>query len=445
MPNDTLNDNYFSNYEYDSALSAPRIKNDIEAQDWNPSLSGNIDFIIPFDGIAKDIQQWILDGQRRKQPGLSLCSTLAILSTAKGRIQNYEGSIKGNFMMIGLCESGDGKEYCLRVVEKALSQCKNEKTNLGNLVQGQMASGAALIDAINEHGHTCAMVVDEIGHYLGGVSGKKANVYAAEIMPLMTELYTKSDGLFIGKSKKGEPGARILEPNLTLLGMSSEKQFLETLTEGMISDGSLARFFIVFGETDPPPIFDSKSEPLPKHIAETLLDVYQMNIALYAGDFESNKLSVTDDYRSEFKWLQEIFYAKALGCNGDKQKEVFKPFYKRLAVKSLQMALLIDDCQSVEVLQWCAEICEKTLDIFIKKYNHNVAGSIYEVWNKTVEKAIKESGKKGISKNDLRVKTRAMPVDSRDKIINDLIKHEQVFTTNEEIHGKINTLYFWRK
>ena len=413
-----------------------------EAQEWK-DLSKGIDFNIPFDGIARDLQQWIISGQLRSQVGLSLLSTLAILATVKGRCLSYEGMIKGNMTLIGLCESGDGKDYCYKVVDKALKQASDKKNDLSNLVHGKQSSGASLVEAISNHGNTALLLIDEVGHFFSGVTGSKAGVYANEIVPMITELYTSSHDSYMPKSKKGQRGERIEQPNLTLLGMSSEKQFLDTLNDNMLEDGSLARFLIIFGEKNPPPLFNASREQIPEHIKESLLSYYRLNTAYRNGDYEPELLKVTDDYKKEFEYLLIYFYNKAIECVGDKNKGKFVPFFKRLAVRSLQMALLIDDCQSIDVLKWCAEINEKSLDIFIKKYNHNTNGSSYENWIKTVEKSIKESGKKGISKNDLRIKCRSMAVDTRDKIIADLINHEQIFKKEVKQGDKMVVKYFW--
>jgi hypothetical protein len=113
-----------------------------EIATWNDSLSKDIDYIIHFDSVAKDIQAWILSQSIYPQPALAYAAAMVIIGVAIGRNIAYE-NIKGNLMFIGLAESGEGKDFPLKCASKLL-----DEVGLGGVVEGRPASGAALTQAM---------------------------------------------------------------------------------------------------------------------------------------------------------------------------------------------------------------------------------------------------------------------------------------------------------
>jgi len=106
--------------------------------------SGAIDYIIPFPSLARDIQQWILAAANKKQPAIAFVATMAVLATVIGRNIELDG-IKGNLLMAAMAESGEGKDWPIKAVGKVL-----DAVSLSDCIHGQMASGAALIEALME-------------------------------------------------------------------------------------------------------------------------------------------------------------------------------------------------------------------------------------------------------------------------------------------------------
>ena len=90
-----------------------------EAQEWKPDLSGEIDYLIPFDCVARDIQQWILDTSIYPQPAIAYAAAMVIVGTVIGRSIAYE-NIKGNLMFICTAESGEGKDWPFKCSRRIL-------------------------------------------------------------------------------------------------------------------------------------------------------------------------------------------------------------------------------------------------------------------------------------------------------------------------------------
>lgn len=415
---------------------AIEIESDDEAQDWTPSLSGGIDYNIPFDCPARDIQEWILDTSIRRQPALAFAAALGVLSTIKGRELNY-GGIKGNVMSICLAESCEGKDHPLKAIGRIMGSAGKE----GRLY-GQMASGAALREAVEDHKSVC-IVVDEFGHYLGGISGKASSMYSREIMPMITEIYTSAGDKYRGKTTKGNAGAVVTEPHLSLLGFSTEKQLLASITTSDLEDGSLARFMVFFGDFN---VRRNRSRVAdldpPTHIKEIFSGD---NGKFFAENWKSSKIKVSQEYKQAVGDIEERFDEMAFVL--DEKSRMFKPFYQRIPVKAIQIALLMDGCRSVEVLQWCVDICLRSTDVFIKKFNHLVSEGIQEGNFKMVERAIKESGKNGIFLKDMYVKTKGIRRSDRKAILEDMLEARLIFERDVPVNGSArgSKKYYWKK
>lgn len=414
--------------------------NEDDAQEWNDSLSSEIDYVIPFPCIARDIQLWIMETSQKVQPGLALASTLCTLATIYGRKKNIDG-IKGNVMILGLAESGEGKDWPLKASFKIL-----DSIGLGGHFNGSMASGAALFDAVFDHPNSL-LAIDEIGHYFSGINSKTSNQFSREIMPMITEMYTSANDMYIEKKRKGTEAKRIIEPNLSLFGLSTERQIFESLRTNEVLDGSLARFMVIFGENNVTINQNRKTDTSVPDQIKSRLEEYSGKY-FSTSAFKSTSIILSPEYSQAKLKLSDHF--NQLGIEAGKQKNdkaIFKPFYYRMAVRSIQLAMLIDNCYSLEVLEWCANLVEKSTDVFIKKFCHLAADNDNEKYFKQIEAVIKEAGKYGVTKKGLLLKTRNINSMVKKQILADLLDSDRIFMTEGRENGskKNVTRYFWRK
>jgi len=443
----------YPDFEAPRAATAEEIeKNNDDVQDWNKDITNGIDYIIPFDGVAKDIQKWILSTSKIKQPAIALAATLAVLGVVIGRDIDYDG-IKGNLMTVCIAGSGHGKDHPLKCADRLL-----ESVGMGDRVYSRLASGAALFETVHRH-QSCLLQIDEIGHYLGSINDKGSNQFSKEIMPMMTEMYTSASGVFRDKARKGESKKTITAPNLNVIGMTTERQVIDTMKTSTLADGSLARFLVLFGE-EPKALNHSiiDKEP-PKDLIDKLMSLKVSTddkVKLPSSDtdnagkgFKSHSVLKQDDYYSEWVNIQNYFFdnaGKARNSGGD--DAMFEASHRRAAVMALQVALVIDQCKNIEVLKWAADLIEKSANVFAAKFKHLAADNETERLVKMVEGAIKEAGKNGITKKEFYNKTRQVPTVMKDGILKDLIGADKIrFDDFVKIKGsqRSSTVYYWLK
>lgn len=408
-----------------------------QAQEWQADLSGAIDYMIPFPGLAQDIQKWILETSVKPQPALAFAATLAVLSVTMGRTVQVEG-IKGNLLFLCLAESGEGKDWPMKSCRKLL-----DSVGMGNAVYGDMASGAALVAALEES-PSCLLQIDEAGHYFASINSKTSNQYSREILPIITQVYTSAADCYTAKKLKSKEGAKIVEPNLSMMGMSTERQIIDTLKTSEIADGSIARFFVIFGNNN---VAINRNRKSNASVPDSIKSRLEM---LKGGQFmlSSTDLVLNNDYHAAKVDLEDKFNQAAIELGKSHgEKAIFKPLKYRTAVRSIQVALLLDQCYSLEVLNWAADIVDRSCDIFIKKFCHLSSDNDNERYVKIIERAIKEAGTKGITKERFYDKTRAVDSGLKKRILADLFESNKIFTNeSEDIKpGPKALLYFWRK
>ncbi|MFA5127316.1 MAG: hypothetical protein WC465_04975 [Patescibacteria group bacterium] len=425
--------------KYDAMMKGLKKPDENEAQEWNDNLSGEIDYLIPFDCIARDIQQWILSSSIYPQPAISFAATMSFLGAMFGRSIAYE-NIKGNLMYICMAESGEGKDKPFKAI-KLLANAIGK----GNVVKSsKYASGAALMESLQD---TPSMLfhVDEFGNYLASINGKNSNQYSKEIVDIMTECYTCCDSVIYGKALKGKEPIRVDEPNLCVLALSTERQIFDGLKTSDLANGSIARYSMLFGINYQLPRNIEYSEEIPDKIINRLKEMVEHESKkriLFKKSEQIKRSKEYNDYKFEMvKRMKE----KSNSLEGEKRN--FIPMYNRIAVRCIQQAMLIDGCQSIDVLKWIENIELKSFDVFMKKFLHLGSDNEMERCYKIIERAIKEAGKNGITKNKFYAKTRQLDPGMKQRMLKELIDSNSVFEKKGEqgVKGFAPTIYYWKK
>jgi len=409
-----------------------------EAQEWNPNLSDSIDYIIPFDCVARDIQQWILSSSIYPQPAISFAATMSVLSVAIGRGVAYE-NIKGNLMYLCMAESGEGKDWPFKAAKKVL-----DAVGIGNRVHGRMASGAALYESLDSH-PSMLFHIDEFGNYLSSINGKNSNQYSKEIVDIMTECYTSADGCVYSKTLKGKEPLKITEPNLCVFGLSTERQVFDGLRTSDLANGSLARYSLLFGLSGMEPRrIKPEARELPITIVERLREYIDSVQPFMIASRQIPVSEKYDDAKFDLSLRLKRFSNELIKNDGN--KAAFVPMVNRIAVRCIQQAMMIDLCHSVDVLAWIEKLEMDSVNVFMKKFLHLGADNEDERLANLLHAKIKEAGTKGISAKDLIFKTRQIKTPVRQAMIRDLLDCGIIGERKiDKGTQRFTTVYFWIK
>ena len=181
-----------------------------------------------------------------------------------GRKYRTENNTRSNLYVVGIAESGAGKNHS-RVVINELFRHANLIPYLGG---NKIASGAGLLAAIQRQ-PAVLFQLDEFGMFLSAAADRKRSPrYVCEILDLLTELYTTAGTTYFGteyaSNQANNAHRAIHQPCACVYGTTTPVHFWQALQAANVADGSLARFLIlateedfpdsnaVFGTIDPP-------------------------------------------------------------------------------------------------------------------------------------------------------------------------------------------------
>ena len=131
---------------------------------------------------------------KRPQPVLALGASLCAVGALMGRKYGTESNIRSNLYVVGIAESGAGKNHSRVVINELFRKAGMLQYIGGN----KIASGAGLLTAIQRQ-PAILFQLDEFGLFLSAVADRKRSPrYLCEILDLMTELYTTSGTTYFG-------------------------------------------------------------------------------------------------------------------------------------------------------------------------------------------------------------------------------------------------------
>lgn len=183
------------------------------------------------------------------QPQFAVQATLALGSVLFARNYITDQANYTSAYFVGLGETGSGKESMRTFVTRVLEEAK-----LNDLIGPEKyASEPGVISAL-KFAPRHLTVIDEFGKVLG--SGKNsANTNANDAITAIISMFGIQDGSFrqksysaIGKSAKqvaSEKNAVIVQPAITLLGLSTPDTFFDILGSADIADGFINRLLVV--------------------------------------------------------------------------------------------------------------------------------------------------------------------------------------------------------
>lgn len=188
-------------------------------------------------GLVGDIARWITDTAGKPQPLFSLAASLAVCGTIMGRKIRDLSNGRTNIFATIVGESSAGKDYPIKCSKRILSEAGGE-----NLLMGKMQSSQVLEARLSESPHTKLVVLGESGHYFGNLGKiKDGSSCKAEIKPLLMELFSSANGLYIGSEAISRTPPRIDQPHVCTLGDTQPSTYFGCMTRNDLMDGWAAR------------------------------------------------------------------------------------------------------------------------------------------------------------------------------------------------------------
>lgn len=399
--------------------------------------------IAGLDGTLKMLVDYMLATARRPQPVLAVGASLCALGALMGRKYRTESNLRSNLYVVGIADSGSGKNHSREVITELFVEAGLGHTLGGN----KIASGAGLLTAVHRQ-PAILFQIDEFGMFLSAAADRKRSPrHISEILDIMTEIYTMAGTIFLGAEYANRDGKNerrdINQPCLCVYGTTTPIHFWNALQSSNVVDGSLARFIVFQSEDDYPEENDAAGiRTSPPELLDALNLIARGGGRQPAGNLagmtpgpetavDPLTVPLTPEARALFAGFKRDNTAKLREARGT----LFTSILARIAENAWKVAMIravaadpvapviraVDAAWAIALVRHCAE--HTMLEV-----ERNVADNPVEANHKRVLGIIRAAGSSGLTKNDLVRRTQFLDKRQRDDVIGTLVESGQIGT-----------------
>lgn len=374
-------------------------------------------------GFVGEVIAWNLRTAHRKQPGLALGGALALLSALTGRKVCDARNTRTNAYIIGIGQSGYGKDHARVINQTVLVQSKNDEL----IGPEDFASSSGLVNSLAHRG--CQLFqVDEIGRVLKSINNPRAGSHQSGIITELLRLYSSAGGMYLGKAfADRKQNARIIQPHAVLYGTTTPENFYAGLTPEGLVDGFYGRLLAFTGkkqgkELDAEPIH---ATPDPIMEAAEFWREFKPGGNLSSEHPQPAVVEYSEGGRAAMREFSDKCEALFMEGNAEGGSAI----WGRAAEKASKLALLYacSECPtSPEITsnasRWAAGVIDHQTNWMLHEAAQYVSENETEASAKRVKRIIEASGTKGLTKSELTRKTQWLKTRDRNEILGGLIE-----------------------
>ena len=190
-------------------------------------------------GFVDEVMTHCLETAPYPNRPMAFCGALSLLSVLTGRKIRDESDNRTNLFILGLANSGCGKDWPRKINARVLGDI-----GLGGALGEKFASGEGLQDALYLS-KSMLFQNDEMDGMLQAIS-KSREARHEGIMSTMLTLYSSANTTFPMRKKSGKDQvSHIDQPFLTVFGTANPNTYYSALSERMLTNGFFARMLII--------------------------------------------------------------------------------------------------------------------------------------------------------------------------------------------------------
>ena len=425
----------FSEMIYNFAANAKKSRQEEIAMmlaEKSTKVAGPMPEFMPRSGLIREIAEYILSQSERPIPILAVCAATALVGALAGRKFESPSQLGPNLLLVGLAESGSGKEKS----RKLLGKIANDVGASGLIGADDIASAPGLIAELNENPVKLFML-DEFGLFLSSVTDKNSSSTKRDIMSVIMRMYSAYGGTYYGTAYADQTKRKkvvIDNPCMVLYATSVHQNFYEALSLEHGSDGFISRLLVVPAGEARPDLRRPVYGPMPGHLKARLVEfagfsapaiitvpmTAQVDQAFFDLDESMTELMVTPQTRSVYARVKENAIKLAL-------------------VHAISMNFT-DPGIGHESFEWGRDIALWCANHITEKLETAVGNSEDDKkYNRAVE-IILASGPTGVSKRELLRKYKGMKSYDRDDLLRSIYDLGDAF----EHDGRIVHMKFYK-
>lgn len=401
-------------------------------------------------GVIADMMGLMAATAKRPQPVLALGASLCAVGALMGRKYRTESNIRSNLYVVGIAESGAGKNHS-RVVINELFRRANLLQYLGG---NKIASGSGLLTAIQRQ-PAILFQLDEFGMFLSAAADRKRSPrYVCEVLDLMTELYTTSGTTYFGveyaSTQHNDAHRAIHQPCACIYGTTTPLHFWQALQAANIADGSLARFLImeseddfpdsneVFGVIDPPKSLIDRLILIHEgggHLSGNLTNIGAVDEVLV----EPRVVPMTPQARAAFRQLDQALVGQLRTSRGTGYSSILA----RIEENATKLALIravsrdpVDPRIEEDDAGWGIMLSRHCAELTIREATARVSENQVESQHKRAMQILRDAGQAGMSRSEFTRRTQFMDHRQREGVLRTLAEAGLIETVMLQSKGR---------
>ena len=401
-------------------------------------------------GVLEQMMTLMASSAKRPQPILALGASLCAVGALMGRKYRTESNIRSNLYVVGIAESGAGKNHSRTVINELFRRAGLLQYLGGN----KIASGSGLINAIQRQ-PAILFQLDEFGMFLSAATDRKRSPrYICEVLDLLTELYTTSGTTYFGieyaSNQLNNSHRAIHQPCACLYGTTTPIHFWQALQATNMADGSLARFLILESEEDFPE--SNKTFGMidaPQELLSQLVMIHQGGGKLNGNlsdvgavdevQVEPRVVPMVALARQHFIALDEELLERLRSSRGTG----FSSILARIEENATKLALIravsrdpVDPVIGEDDARWGIMISRHCAELTIREVTERVSENAAESFHKRALQILLSAGDEGMGKSEFTRRTQFMDSRQRDSVLRTLIEGNLVQTVVEPGKGR---------
>jgi hypothetical protein len=194
--------------------------------------------LLAVPGFIDQVMTYTLQTAPYPERTLAFCGALSLQAMLAGRKVRDASDNRTNLYVLGLANSGAGKDYPRKVNQKILHEA-----GLTECLGDTFASGEGIEDRLFMQ-PTVLFQTDEIDGLMSKINlGKDARHEG--IMNVLLKMYTSANSIYPMRVKAGREHGIIDQPCLCIFGTAIPKHYYEALSVKMLTNGFFARMLVL--------------------------------------------------------------------------------------------------------------------------------------------------------------------------------------------------------
>ena len=285
-------------------------------------------------GLLGDLMSYTESQEYKPQPTLRFAGALALLSYLTARKISAYGKTRTNLHVVGLADSGSGKDAARSVNARILAACG------APAYPERYKSASAFWKTIQLHGAVFSQI-DEFGLFLQAVNNDTTHLKAlteAMLRAFSLSCYDKVV-VDVGATNLKDESEPMAYPAFTFYGTSTFTDFVESMTEKQLTNGFSARCTFFAGDADPPCNYREYegyiAPPPPESLVKRCREWLNFRATFAIEIPDAFEVPIDADANRALREIQEKAEKAQVGAS-----EAERTFFARFAEKAKKYALL---------------------------------------------------------------------------------------------------------